>query len=145
MNRGLAHVQAPEEPALGAPLQTMHSSQNDQRHLLEEDLDEEMQSNFQVIPQRATDYEYAQTQEDKHLKSLMNSMPEAQIINSYKSLNQQLQANEPPSSAQIVGAQNARVDQIASTGSLRMQDNRPVTANAALDDNLFVKDEEQKE
>lgn len=57
-------------------------------HLLEEDFDEEEVSNLHNgIHQRVTNYEYAQTQEEKQLQSYMSNMPEAQIVSSYVTLN----------------------------------------------------------
>ena len=43
--------------------------------------------NHNGIHQRVTNYEYAQTQEEKHLQQFMDNMPENQIVSSYVTLN----------------------------------------------------------
>lgn len=87
-NRDLGNIQS----SIGnGPLQTMPSSEGHElarHHLLEEDYDEEMQNmNHNGIHQRVTNYEYAQTQEEKHLQQFMDNMPENQIVSSYVTLN----------------------------------------------------------
>jgi hypothetical protein len=80
INRDLGNIQS---TIAGGALQTMPSSENEPRHLLEEDFDEEMMTNnLGGIQQRVTNYEYAQMEEEKHLKKFVNqNMPETQIIN----------------------------------------------------------------
>ena len=63
-------------------------------HLLEEDFDEEASNLHLGIHQRVTNYEYAQTQEEKQLQHFMNNMPEAQIVDTFVTLNHQIAANE---------------------------------------------------
>ena len=75
------------------PLQTLQSSQQnqitgDRPNLLTEDFDEEISNNYQAIMPRETNYQYAQMQEEKQIKNIMSNMPEAQLISSYRTLNQ---------------------------------------------------------
>ena len=72
-------------------LQTIPSIDGNEfaRHqLLEEDYDEEMSTLQPGIHPRVTNYEYAQTQEEKQIKNIVENMPEAQFVNTYMTLNQ---------------------------------------------------------
>lgn len=85
-----------------------------------------------------TNYEYAQVQEEKQLREFISNMPETQIINSYKTLNRELTANE-----QAKKQREAQVAQLATInqGSFQMQDNIPVdnsVRNTNIGDNLYM-------
>lgn len=68
-NRNFSNIEGAQGGSAidGIALNTLHSSSNDQRHTLaaDDDLDDEMHNHFEVNPPRTTDYEYAQTQENK--------------------------------------------------------------------------------
>lgn len=120
-NRDLGNIPS----SLGAGgIHTLASLDDEPRNILDEDYDEEMNT-FRGIQQRATNYEYAQMQEEKQLREFMSNMPEAQIISGCRTLNQQLAAGEAakrPSKEPQPGRQNAFDNELRQmgAGSFRM-------------------------